>query len=167
MFMKRQLPIAIAAIIGFITLFGWFVDEPAIKSFVDDDATQWFDILASFAIFLGALNLLKLQAMKVMKKQKGWPYAALAIVGFIFSFTAGFILLGSYHVEITQFDNPTAVAGVLADEINLDEKSTENILKAVPTGDTYTIDAPYFTKGGAERVVDGINAAGGTARVSS
>ena len=167
MFMKRQLPIAIAAIIGFITLFGWFVDEPSIKSFVDDDATQWFDILASFAIFLGALNLLKLQAMKVMKKQKGWPYAALAIVGFIFSFTAGFILLGSYHVEITQFDNPTAVAGVLADEINLDEKSTENILKAVPTGDTYTIDAPYFTKGGAERVVDGINAAGGTASINA
>ena len=61
MFLKRQLPIALAATIGFLTLFGWFVDEPIIKSFVDDDATQWFDILASFAMFLGALNLLKMQ----------------------------------------------------------------------------------------------------------
>jgi len=57
MFMKRKLPIAIAAFIGFITLFGWFVDEPNIRSFVDDDATQWFDILASFAIFLGAFKI--------------------------------------------------------------------------------------------------------------
>ena len=146
MFMKRQLPIAIAAIIGFITLFGWFVSEPNIKSFVDDDATQWFDILASFAIFLGALNLLKLQAMKVMKQQKGWPYAALAIAGFLFSFSAGFILLGSYNVEISQYNDPAKVATVLASEINLDEKSTENILMAMPEGDTYTIETPYFTK---------------------
>ncbi len=165
MFMKRQLPIAIAATIGFITLFGWFVDEPNIRSFVDDDATQWFDILASFAIFLGALNLLKLQAMKVMKKQKGWPYAALAIVGFIFSFTAGFIMLGSYNVEISQYDDPAKVATVLASEINLDEKSTENILLAMPEGDTYLIDTPYFTKSGADKVVAQINAAGGTANM--
>ncbi|MBT4035860.1 MAG: hypothetical protein HOB84_09820 [Candidatus Marinimicrobia bacterium] len=163
--MKRQLPIAIAAIIGFITLFGWFVSEPNIKSFVDDDATQWFDILASFAIFLGALNLLKLQAMKVMKQQKGWPYAALAIAGFLFSFSAGFILLGSYNVEISQYNDPAKVATVLASEINLDEKSTENILMAMPEGDTYTIETPYFTKNGAEDVVEKINAAGGTANM--
>ncbi|MBT4035224.1 MAG: hypothetical protein HOD43_13680, partial [Candidatus Marinimicrobia bacterium] len=148
MFFKRQLPIAIAATIGFLTLFGWFVDEPTIKSFVDDDATQWFDILASFAMFLGALNLLKMQAMKVMKKQKGWQYAALAIAGFAFSFTAGFILLGSYNVEITEFDDPAKVATVLASEINLDEKSTENVLVAVPEGDPYIIETPYFTKNG-------------------
>jgi len=165
MFMKRQLPIAIAAVIGFLTLFGWFVEEPNIKSFVDDDATQWFDILASFAIFLGALNLLKLQALKIMKKQKGWPYAALAIVGFAFSFTAGFILLGSYNVEISQYDDPAKVATVLASEINLDEKSAENILIAMPEGDTYIIDTPYFTKSGADDVVEKINAAGGTANM--
>ncbi|MCF7807157.1 MAG: SPP1 phage holin family protein [Candidatus Marinimicrobia bacterium] len=163
--MKRQLPIAIAATIGFITLFGWFVDEPNIRSFVDDDATQWFDILASFAIFLGALNLLKLQAMKIMKQQKGWPYAALAIVGFTFSFTAGFFMLGSYNVEISQYDDPAKVATVLASEINLDEKSAENILLAMPEGDTYLINAPYFTKRGADKVVAAINAAGGTANM--
>jgi len=167
MFMKRQLPIAIAATIGFLTLFGWFVEEPNIKSFVDDDATQWFDILASFAIFLGALNLLKLQAMKIMKKQKGWPYAALAILGFTFSFTAGFIMLGSYNVEITQFDDPSAIAPILASEIHMDDASVENILKAIPEGDTYTIDSPYFTEGGAESIVEQINAAGGAASLNA
>ncbi len=165
MFMKRQLPIAIAATIGFLTLFGWFVDEPSIKSFVDDDATQWFDILASFAMFLGALNLLKMQAMKVIKQSKGWQYAALAIAGFIFSFTAGFIMLGAYSVEVTEFSSATSVATVLADEINKDVQSTQNILLAIPEGDSYTIDAPYFTEGGAEKIVEQIIAAGGTAQI--
>ena len=61
MLWKRQIPILIVSVIGFLTLFGWFIDQPTIKSFVDDDATQWYDILASFAIFLGGFTLLKLQ----------------------------------------------------------------------------------------------------------
>jgi hypothetical protein len=65
MLWKRQIPILIVAVIGSITLFGWFINEPNIKSFVDDDATQWFDILASFAIFLGGFNLLKMQLQKI------------------------------------------------------------------------------------------------------
>ena len=70
MIWKRQIPILIVAVVGAITLFGWFIDQPDIKSFVDDDATQWYDILASFAIILGALNLIKLQFQKVAKKKK-------------------------------------------------------------------------------------------------
>jgi hypothetical protein len=70
------------------------IDQPNIKSFVDDDATQWYDILASFAIILGALNLIKLQLQKVAKKKPGWPYSLVAIGGFIFAITAGFIVKG-------------------------------------------------------------------------
>ena len=54
MFWKRQVPIFIVALIGSITLFGWFIDQPDVKEFIGDDATQWFDVLASFAIILGA-----------------------------------------------------------------------------------------------------------------
>ena len=94
MIWKRQIPILIVAVIGALTLFGWFVDHPGIKAFVDDDATQWYDILASFAIILGALNLMKLQIQKVARKKKGWPYSLVAIGGFIFAITAGFFIKG-------------------------------------------------------------------------
>ena len=94
MIWKRQIPILIVAVIGALTLFGWFVDQPGIKAFVDDDATQWYDILASFAIILGALNLIKLQIQKVARKKKGWPYSLVAIGGFIFAITAGFFIKG-------------------------------------------------------------------------
>ncbi|MBT3300164.1 MAG: hypothetical protein HN657_00910 [Candidatus Marinimicrobia bacterium] len=99
MFWKRTIPIAIVATVGFLTLFGWFVDEPHIKNFVEDDATQWYDILASFAIFLGALNLLKMQSQKILKKQTGWQYSIFAVGGFIFAIIAGFVIKGNDAIQ--------------------------------------------------------------------
>ena len=94
MIWKRQIPILIVTLVGSITLFGWFIDEPTIKEFVSDDATQWFDILASFAIILGALNLIKLQVQKVLYQKPGWIYSVVAILGFIFAIIAGFFVKG-------------------------------------------------------------------------
>lgn len=94
MIWKRQIPILIVTLIGSITLFGWFIDQPTIKEFVSDDATQWFDILASFAIILGALNLIKLQVQKVLYQKPGWIYSVVAISGFIFAIIAGFFVKG-------------------------------------------------------------------------
>ena len=98
MLWKRHIPILIVAVIGSLTLFGWFIDEPNIKAFVDDDATQWFDILASFAIFLGGFNLLKMQMQKVLRKKQGWQYSLFAIGGFILAIIAGFFYKGNPDV---------------------------------------------------------------------
>ena len=81
MLWKRQIPILIVAVIGSITLFGWFINEPSVKVFVEDDATQWYNILASFAAILGALNLIKIQAQKVLYQKPGWGYSMIAVLG--------------------------------------------------------------------------------------
>ena len=94
MFWKRQVPIVIVALIGSITLFGWFIDQPNVKEFIGDDATQWFDVLASFAIILGALNLIKMQIQKVLYQKPGWQYSVIAVLGFIFAIIAGFFIKG-------------------------------------------------------------------------
>ena len=94
MIWKRQIPILIVTVIGWITLLGWFIDEPNIQEFVNDDATQWFDILASFAIILGALNLIKLQVQKILYQKPGWIYSVVAVMGFLFAITAGFFVKG-------------------------------------------------------------------------
>ena len=99
MLWKRQIPILIATVVGLSTLFGWFIDNPTFERFVNDDATQWYDILASFAIFLGALNLMKLQGKKVLKQQSGWHYSLFAIGGFFFAIVAGFVYKGNDAVE--------------------------------------------------------------------
>ena len=98
MIWKRQIPIAIVSLIGFATLIGWFTDQPSFKAFVDDDATQWFDILAAFAIFLGGLNLLKVQSRKIIRKEKGWQYSIFAVGGLILALIAGFVIKGNPDV---------------------------------------------------------------------
>ncbi|NOZ74815.1 MAG: hypothetical protein GXO90_05475 [FCB group bacterium] len=161
MFWKRQIPIAIVTVVGFITLFGWFVDNPAIETFVNDDATQWFDILASFAIFLGALNLLKLQGQKILRRKKGWQYSVLAILGFAFAMLAGFGMRGAYTLEVTDpGNNPAAVARILAPEINKSLDATTSIVSIITPSDTYMMDEPYWTAGGANSVKETLENAG-------
>ena len=94
MIWKRQIPILIATVIGSLTLFGMFIDEPVLQKFVNDDATQWFDIIASFAAILGAMNLIKMQFQKILKKKPGWQYSTVAIGGFVFAIIAGFFVKG-------------------------------------------------------------------------
>ena len=104
MIWKRYIPIAIVGFFGSLTLFGWFIENESIKAFIDDDATQWYDIIASFAIFLGALNLLKLQFLKVLKRQSGWQYSVVAIVSFFIVFVMGFFMRGAFVVDIPNTD---------------------------------------------------------------
>ena len=99
MILKRQIPIFIVMFFGFLTLFGWFIDQNQIKDFVDIHGLQWYSIISTFAIFLGIITLIKLQLLKVLKKQKGWQYSIVAILGVLFSFTAGFIYKGNPDVE--------------------------------------------------------------------
>ena len=101
MFLKRQMPVIIAISVGLFILFGHFINIAPVQQFVNNDATQWFDIIASFAIFLGALNMLKLQVLKVVKKQRNWQYSILAIVGFAFAIFAGFFFRGANYITLS------------------------------------------------------------------
>ncbi|RMF10739.1 MAG: hypothetical protein D6762_00835 [Candidatus Neomarinimicrobiota bacterium] len=166
MFWKRQVPIAIVTVVGFITLFGWFIDHPAIESFVNDDATQWFDILASFAIFLGALNLLKLQGQKILRRKKGWQYSVLAVLGFLFAMVAGFGMRGAWTLEITDpGSQPQAVARVLAPELHKSVPATSAIVSVITPDATLKLDEPYWTEGGAKKVQQALEQAGAQAVV--
>ncbi len=114
MLLKRYIPIAIVSFFGALTLSAWFIDNETIETFANDDATQFFDIIAAFAVFLGALNLLKLQLIKVLKQQSGWIYSAIAIASFFFAFIIGFFVRGAYFVgEDVYFSQKAAEAAIL------------------------------------------------------
>ena len=121
MFLKRHVPLFIVISIGLLTLFGHFINNTTIQNFVDNDATQWFDIIASFAIFLGALNMLKIQIIKIVKKQKNWQYSILAVIGFAFAIFAGFFYRGANFITLSDVKEGqlTVVSQIIAEELNL------------------------------------------------
>ena len=67
--MKRQIAYFLVIFIGFLTLFGHFINYSPLNNFIDNDATQWFDIISGFAAFLGVINLLQLHLNKISRNQ--------------------------------------------------------------------------------------------------
>ncbi len=89
MLMKRWIPLFILIFVGALTLISWFVPHDPIGS-LGSDFSQFFDILASFAIILGAANLLKLQGMKIIRRKRNWPYSIITVAGFLITAIIGF-----------------------------------------------------------------------------
>ena len=151
MLFKRHIPLLIMIGVGLLNLFGPFINNTLIQSFVDKDALQWFDIIAAFAMFLGALNMLKLQVIKIIKKQKNWQYSILAVVGFAFAIFAGFFYRGANFITISgiQDENLSEVAIIIAEELN--ETNSFNIEnKIMASHDGYEIDKLFITEGNAK-----------------
>ena len=155
MLLKRQIPLMIVIGVGLLTLFGNFINNESIRDFVDNDATQWFDIIASFAIFLGALNMLKLQLIKIIKKQKNWQYSILAVGGFAFAIFAGFFYRGANYITISDIQDGqlTSVSGIIAEELN--ETNPYDIkTKIMGSQDEYEIDKLFMTEGNAKLLME-------------
>ena len=93
--MKRQIAYFLVIFIGFLTLLGHFINNPPLNNFIDNDATQWFDIISGFAAFLGVINLLQLHLNKVANKRDNWRYSIVTLAGFLIMIIFGFIYNGS------------------------------------------------------------------------
>ena len=94
MFIKRQLPVVIMIGIGLLTLSANFLKLESINSWVKVDSLLWFDIIAAFAILLGAFHLLKIHFSKIDTKHKDYPYSIILIIGFLSMIFAGFLYRG-------------------------------------------------------------------------
>ena len=155
MLLKRHIPLMIVIGVGLLTLFGHFINNEGIQNFVNNDATQWFDIIASFAVFLGALNMLKLQLIKIIKKQKNWQYSILAVIGFAFAIFAGFFYRGANFITLSDVKDGqlAVVSAIIAEEIN--ESNPHLIQTKLEASQTaFEIDKLFMTKGAANLFIE-------------
>ena len=77
--MKRGIPLFLTAFVGIIYVVQFFVPHRPFSG-MQDLLTDWVTIIAAFAIWLGALNLMKVSGDKVYRKEKGGRYALIIIV---------------------------------------------------------------------------------------
>jgi len=163
MLLKRHIPLMIVIGVGLLTLFGHFINNDSIQSFVDKDALQWFDIIASFAVFLGALNMLKLQLIKIIKKQKNWQYSILAVIGFAFAIFAGFFYRGANFITLSDVKEGqlAVVSKIIAEEINEPNPYViQTNLEGYQTA--FEIDKIYMTSASATSFMEKLNPYVGT-----
>ena len=89
--MKKQFAVIVMIFMGFISLSGYFINNPTLRNFVDKDANQWYMIIAGFAAFLGVINLLQLHSKKIIYKKKNYQYSILTLIGFLLMIFFGFV----------------------------------------------------------------------------
>jgi hypothetical protein len=78
--MRREVPLVLTAIVGLTMIVSHFIPPLNVLKDLFED---WFFIIAAFAIYLGVLNLLRINADKIYKKQRDWPFGAVVIFGFL------------------------------------------------------------------------------------
>lgn len=86
--MKREIPLIITFLAGIAFVISHFIPHWPFNE-VENLFNDWFAIIAAFAIWLGALNLLKISALNVSRRNKDWYLGLIIIIGFIIVVAAG------------------------------------------------------------------------------
>ncbi|MBQ3643543.1 MAG: hypothetical protein II961_03000 [Candidatus Riflebacteria bacterium] len=83
LFVKRTLPLLITFVSGIIMIMAFFCGPalPRIKS-LEEIFPQWIQIIMTFTMILGAFSLLRFNFQKIARKQNGWGYSVVLLVGF-------------------------------------------------------------------------------------
>lgn len=74
--MKKQLPLILSMIIGFLAISSFYI--PAIGD-VEDVLVSWAQVLAAMALILGAINLVQVNYPKIRRREKDWQFKGLLL----------------------------------------------------------------------------------------
>ncbi len=100
LFLKRTLPLIITFLSGIVMILAFFSGPalPTIKS-LEEVFPQWIQIIMTFTMILGAFSLLRFNFQKIARKQNGWGYSVVLLVGFF-----GMSILGMMSGSWPTFD---------------------------------------------------------------
>ncbi len=80
--MKRQIPLIITFVVGFIVIVSEFIPQRFFGK-ISGTLEEWFLIISGFAIILGQLSLFKVNILKIKFKQPNWQYYIVTLVSFV------------------------------------------------------------------------------------
>jgi hypothetical protein len=101
--MRREVPLIITAVVGVIFVIQYFIPHAPFNQF-NSWFSDWFAIIGACAIWLGALNLMRISADKIYRRRSGWGYAAIIIASFLLIATIGFAGGSQFRDPGTGFD---------------------------------------------------------------
>lgn len=91
--MRREIPLMLTAVVGLTFFIQFFVPHEPMGDLANT-FSDWYSIISAFAIWLGALNLMKISIEKVSKKDKDWFFAVSTIASFLLIVIVGFFFSG-------------------------------------------------------------------------
>lgn len=101
--MRREIPLLITGVAGIVFIVQYFIPHFPFSRF-SNWFSDWFSIVAACAIWLGALNLLKMSFEKIRRRGEGWAYAIITVACFALMSVVGFASGQDYTSPGTGFD---------------------------------------------------------------
>ncbi len=89
--MSRMFAAILAGVAGVGMVVAYFVRPIAP---ISETVVDWFNILAGVAFVLGGVNLAKMNLAKISSREKGWGYAAVTLLVFLFTLGVGLLKVG-------------------------------------------------------------------------
>jgi len=100
--MKRTIPQIIVFACGFFMLIAFFIPVRFVQ-----DASQtlqnWYIGVAAFFVFIGIINLIKINVEKIRRKLRDWQYSFILLGFLFFMMFAGFVLRGHKDGPVFQY----------------------------------------------------------------
>jgi len=86
--MRLFLPLVVTFVCGIVMILHFFIPHRPIST-IGDGLTDWYMIVASAAIFLGAANLVQVDVHRINTKARNWQYSPVVLFGFLAMMVAG------------------------------------------------------------------------------
>jgi len=128
--MRRTIPALITLVVGFSLVVQPFVPPFEVWS---ENVAKYVQIIAAFAFFLGGASLVKINFDKIRRRQMGWGYPIVTLVGFF-----GMMIVGLFKIG-----NPDGFGGELTANGSLFNDMFVNILTPL-NASTYSLLAFFI-----------------------
>lgn len=100
--MRREIPLIITGLVGIVFVVQYFIPHWPFNR-MNAWFSDWFSIVQACAIWLGALNLLKISLEKIARRKSDWGYAVVIIASFLLITIIGFVEGESFRDPGTRF----------------------------------------------------------------
>jgi len=104
--LRRTLPAALAIAVGLFVLVALLVPVPLLSTI----GTYFIDcavIIATFALFLGLLNVVRVHLRHIRERTKTWPYSVLLLVALFAVLAIGLVTLTPSQADQSQPSGPS------------------------------------------------------------
>jgi len=107
--MKRELPLAIAFLSGFVMIFAFFVPQKDVVQF-SQDLLSWVTIVGGFTLLLGIVSIMRVNLKMVKNREKDWVFKVLLVLSLLIMSLSG-IFFGteentSFHWILQEIQAP-------------------------------------------------------------
>lgn len=90
--MRREIPLLITGIAGVVFVIQYFIPHFPFNR-LSNWFSDWFSIVSACAIWLGALNLIKISLEKIYYKRHDWGHSVIVVACFALTVIFGFMYL--------------------------------------------------------------------------